>query len=75
MYERELKTHDSSDREVKGRKRFRLRIHHDGRAETQVQWAQILVAELQLRRSREIVIEFCPVAEYCYTISVTSYAS
>ena len=37
MYEGELKTHDSSDREVKGRKRFRLRFHCDVRVETQVQ--------------------------------------
>lgn len=42
MYEGELKTHDSSDREVKGRKRFRLRIRCAGLVETQVQESQIL---------------------------------
>lgn len=47
MYEGEIQTHDSNDREDKGRKRFRLRIQCDGRVETQVQRTQILVAELQ----------------------------
>ena len=63
MYEMELKTHDSSDREVKGGKRFRLRMGElKHKCRDQTFYGRIVV------RSREILTELCPMAEYCYTI-------